>query len=363
MLVLFMRRSRMLVPPDMDGLYHVVSRVVDRRKVFGEEEKQRFRELLLAYAEFSGIAVVAWCIMGNHFHLLLNVPSKADDQARNLSGEEVVRRVGLIHGPSAAHELARQLSLCSAEESRRHLLLPFLRRMGDLGLMMKTLKQRFTQWFNRRHERRGTLWEDRYRSVIVEKSESDGSMGGVAKIVAAYIDLNPVRAGIASNPADYPWSGFGASMANDAASRSSLSRLWGVEAEEAMKEHRALLYEEGRAERIPEDGSKSNRAPIAAPDAVTVTGRRKRQKRVPIPSALRVRLRHFTAGAVIGSRQFLEKISSTPGILIPAHESGKLASRPGAVVPRGEWGESVRSLRALRVRPVGQSDVPENSIR
>jgi REP element-mobilizing transposase RayT len=349
----------MLVPEDMDGLYHVVSRVVDRRKVFGELEKKRFRELLQAYAEFSGISVVAWCVMGNHFHLLLDVPAKAREQASGLSEEEVVRRVGLIHGPSASRELAGQLSLCSSAEAKYQLLHPYRRRMGDLGLMMKTLKQRFTQWFNRRHERRGTLWEDRYRSVIVEKSDSDGSMGGVAKIVAAYIDLNPVRAGITANPADYAWSGFGAAVAGDPASRVALARLWGVDAEEAIKRHRALLYEEGSAQRIPEDGPKSNRAPIGSPDASGNMVRPKKTARVPIPTALRVRLRHFTAGAVIGGKAFVEKISSSPGFLATASDPGNFAGRAGVPVPRGEWGTSVRSLRALRVRRVGQPDVPE----
>ncbi|MFM7180537.1 MAG: transposase [Verrucomicrobiales bacterium] len=352
----------MLVPPQMDGLYHVVSRVVDRRKVFGEAEKKRFRDLLLAYAGFSGITVVAWCIMGNHFHLLLDVPAKANGGAQALSEEEVVRRIGLIHGPSASLELARQLSLCSAEESKTQLLHPYVRRMGDLGLMMKTLKQRFTQWFNRRHERRGTLWEDRYRSVIVEKSDSDGSMGGVAKIVAAYIDLNPVRAGITSNPAAYPWSSFGSSSANDVASRTSLARLWGMDADAALAEHMELLYEEGCAQRIAEEGPKSDRAPIAAPEGKGGGSRLKKSLRVPVPTALRLRLRHFTAGGILGSKAFLEKLSTTPGILDPTGESGKFAAKAGVIVPRGEWGASLRALRALRLRQVGQSDVAEKSI-
>ena len=50
---------------------------------------------------------------------------------------------------------------------------------------MKTLLQRFTRWFNRTHNRSGTLWEERYKSVIVES-------GIAARTMAAYIDLNPV---------------------------------------------------------------------------------------------------------------------------------------------------------------------------
>ena len=55
---------------------------------------------------------------------------------------------------------------------------------------MKLLKQRFTQWFNRQRGRKGTLWEERFKSVLVEGT------GEVLATMAAYIDLNPVRAGI-----------------------------------------------------------------------------------------------------------------------------------------------------------------------
>ena len=61
-----------------------------------------------------------------------------------------------------------------------------LMRMHDLSEFMNGLLKRFTRWFNRRHERTGTLWEDRFKSVIVEN-------GFPARTVAAYIDLNPVR--------------------------------------------------------------------------------------------------------------------------------------------------------------------------
>ena len=61
---------------------------------------------------------------------------------------------------------------------------------------MKTLPQRFTRWFNRTHQRSGTLWEERYKSVIVES-------GIAARTMAASIDLNPVRAGMVSDPAEY----------------------------------------------------------------------------------------------------------------------------------------------------------------
>jgi hypothetical protein len=80
--------------------------------------------------------------------------------------------------------------------------------MGDVSHYMKSLKQRFTQWFNRTRQsrRKGTLWEERFKSVLVE-----GTVEALST-VAAYIDLNPVRAAIVSDPKDYRWSGYGAAV-------------------------------------------------------------------------------------------------------------------------------------------------------
>jgi hypothetical protein len=78
----------------------------------------------------------------------------------------------------------------------------FTYRMHSLAEFMKGLLQRYTQWHNRVHSRKGHLWEDRFKSVIVED-------GVAAKTMAAYIDLNPVRAGMVKDPAEYRWSSYG----------------------------------------------------------------------------------------------------------------------------------------------------------
>ncbi len=56
------------------AIYHVVSRVVDRRFVLGTEQKEHFRMLMRMYERFSGCRVLSHCFMTNHFHLLLEVP-------------------------------------------------------------------------------------------------------------------------------------------------------------------------------------------------------------------------------------------------------------------------------------------------
>jgi putative transposase len=60
--------------------------------------------------------------------------------------------------------------------------------MGDVSVFMRELKQRFAIWYNHKHRNQGTIWSDRFKSVIVEPSREAMSK------VAAYIDLNPVRA-------------------------------------------------------------------------------------------------------------------------------------------------------------------------
>jgi len=64
-------------------------------------------------------------------------------------------------------------------------------RMWDISAFMKLLNQRFTKWFNGQRKRKGTLWEERFKSVLIEGGEGYATM-------AAFIDQNPVRTNITS---------------------------------------------------------------------------------------------------------------------------------------------------------------------
>ena len=195
-------------------IYHCISRVVDRRFVFEERECEAFRMFLRMYENFSGCRVLSYCVMSNHFHLLLEVPPMA---AGGLSDEELLQRLGglysevVVAGVAAelaearklvggAAECAGNLRAGNARVAAIHARYTY--RMHDLGEFMKGLLIRFTRWFNRTHSRTGTLWEERFKSVIVES-------GVAARTMAAYIDLNPVRAGMVKDPADYRWSSYG----------------------------------------------------------------------------------------------------------------------------------------------------------
>ncbi len=97
-------------------------------------------------------------------------------------------------------------------------------RMYDLSRFILSVKQRFSLWFNQKTDRKGTLWEDRFQAVLVQP-------GAAVAELAAYIDLNPVRAGVVADAKDYPWSQFGAAVAGDGLAQQAL---------EYLAEHHAL---------------------------------------------------------------------------------------------------------------------------
>ena len=203
--------------------YHCVSRIVDRRFVLEAEEKEKFRALMRIYEKFSGCRVTAYCLMDNHFHLLLEVPPRPRD---GLSDAELLTRLAAIYSEAFVAEVARELMEARRQVAERlaeesvvvgRIHERFTYRMHDLGEFMKGVLQRYTQWHNRTHARTGRLWEDRFKSVIVED-------GVTAKTIAAYIDLNPVRAGMVKDPSDYRWSSYGEAIGGGARGNGKTAR-------------------------------------------------------------------------------------------------------------------------------------------
>jgi putative transposase len=149
-------------------LYHVISRVVDRRFVLGTEEKEKFRALMRMQENFSGCRVLSYCLMDNHFHLLLEIPPLAEG---GLSDQELLKRLSALYTEAFVAVVAKELADARTAvytneggvgETVEVIHRRFTYRMQDLGEFMKGLLQRFTQWFNRAHSRSGTLWEDRF---------------------------------------------------------------------------------------------------------------------------------------------------------------------------------------------------------
>ena len=130
------------------GIYHVMLRGADRRIIFSDDEDcNRFLETMKRAKGESGFRLYAWCLMGNHVHLLL--------KEGNETLEQVFKRIG----------------------------------------------GRFVYWYNVKYQRVGHLFQDRFKS---EPVDSDAYLLTVIR----YIHQNPVKAGLCERPEDYPYSSW-----------------------------------------------------------------------------------------------------------------------------------------------------------
>lgn len=344
-------------------IYHCISRVVDRRFVFGERECETFRMHLRMYENFSGCRVLSYCVMSNHFHLLLEVPPMAEG---GLSDEVLLKRLSGLYSEAFVAGVAAELEEAGkladdeakdvADKRVAEIHVRFTYRMHDLSEFMKGLLIRFTRWFNRLHSRKGTLWEERFKSVIVES-------GVAARTMAAYMDLNPVRAGMVKDPADYRWSSYGEAVGggakgNGKKAREGLVRAYfcdqgvGFEAErwrEVSRLYRRLMglalgKKAGRAEALNaaaglRQTTKNTAEMLENKDNETVL------KDLGIAQMLHCRVRYFTDGAVIGSKEFVNQaFSSARDRFGMKRKNGARALKGNGSAAKGVlW--SVRDLR------------------
>src|SRR3712207_6223364 len=71
------------------GYYHCISRVIDRQLILGKEEKEELVSLMRRYEAFCGVKVITYCVMSNHFHILLQVPQRPCGEKLPTDGELV----------------------------------------------------------------------------------------------------------------------------------------------------------------------------------------------------------------------------------------------------------------------------------
>jgi hypothetical protein len=206
-----------------------------------------------------------------------------------------------------------------------------LARMYDVSIFMKELKQRFSIWYNKNYDRYGVFWADRFKSVLVEGKRNSVEM------VAAYIDLNPVRAGIVEDPKDYRYSGYGEAMSGVSRSRKGLMKAmyedndWKV----ALEGYRELLFGKGVVVRKP------GQLVINDQLAQRVLNERGRLSRSEL---LRCRIRYFSEGLIIGGKRFIEECYEG---YCDNFERKRIPQK----MKGGDWGElmAFRSFRKSKV--------------
>ncbi len=170
-----MRQRRLKAPANSyshTAYYHCISRVVNRDFVLGDDEREEFVRLMRLYERLCGLRVVTYCVMSNHFHLLVGVPKRPEVMPSNAELIDLVHgSLGELAAASLRDDLEQAAKIKSTqweEEIRER----YLRRMWDISAFMKTLKQRFTQWFNRKHKRKGTLCKIKGLSLCIPGADS-----------------------------------------------------------------------------------------------------------------------------------------------------------------------------------------------
>ena len=277
--------------------YHVVSRVIERRFAYDEEEKARFVRLLHKVSAFSGVRILTYALMSNHFHLLVEI-----DPDIQISEFMVLKRVGSLYGHDRKLDIKQTIDRLRTSDDTdgiEALLDRYRCRMQDLSQFMKTLLQRATMSYNGRHERHGTLWEGRFKSVLVEGS------GNALAMIAAYIDLNPVRAGIVKDPKDYRYCGYAEATAGNWRARDGLGTvlaslgqsdqgIWNAQT------YRSFIFMQGTTHQ--KGGTDSDSFRQRAGEVISRGGKLSRIE------LLHCRVRYFTDGAAIGGQIFIQDI-------------------------------------------------------
>jgi len=267
-----------------------MSRTVNGARIFRDGDKEVFRKQLRAVADYCGVQVVTWTIMNNHFHVLTRVP-----QAVPVSDEELLRRYDVLYPQPTKYQTMRLEVIKKyladnapeGEKWRRQQLA----QMGELSAFMKLLKQRFSVYFNKRHNRFGPLWAERFTSVLVETGNF------VARAMSAYIDLNCVRAGICADPKDYRFCGYAEAVKGlKIAQEGLMSVLGGTDWNTVQAAYRQILFTTGAEAR-----ENAGRISQEAMQAVLVAG-----GKLTLPTVLRSKLNYFTGSAVLGGQAFVE---------------------------------------------------------
>jgi len=369
------RQARFLSPSAESRavLYHAIDRVNGRLFLMNERKtKEKFIQLMRMQEAYSDVRVLSYVIMDNHFHLLLEVPPKKKGAPVIMSDEAFLAKIKAFNSLEYYKDLKQLLARLretGADKAAEEVKAKHTCRMRDLSCFMQSFKRRFSQWYNKTYSRTGTLWEGRFKSVIVED-------GFAARMISSYIDLNPVRAGMVKQPEDYRWSSYGEAMKPSLGQKSD---CWRTRAREGLCRvmqlnqetggriscadsevlwqnqgadwYRIMLYADGEEVFIsrPKEGvmggvSVQVKKGFNRKDVSKVLSQ---GGKLSVGEALRCKMRYFSDGLVFGTKDFLNDLFKETKELFG--EKRKSGARPIREVGwKGEANQALYSMRALR---------------
>ena len=251
------------------AVYHLTSRSTLQGFVLEDKEKDYLLVLIKRLSSFYFAEVLGFCLMGNHFHLLVRMhpeSSYSDEKVR----ERYDRRYGEEKAAALDHHQMRELR----------------NKMADVSEYVKEIKQDFSRYYNKLHRKKGYFWSERFKSVIVESGETLINC-------LAYIDLNDVRDGLVKRPEDYRWCSLGYHVqTRNKGSLLSLDfglREFGFRsAKERLRNFRRFVYEKGGLEGFENE--------------------QKRDFEVGKVDRFLLRTRYFTDSGIIGSKAYVSRV-------------------------------------------------------
>ena len=272
-----MPRTQRLIINDETAVYHVMSRTALSGFPLEDVEKDFMLALIRRYSALYLTEILGFCLMGNHFHILVKMVPEY-----KFTNEDIKKRYATFYGDK------RELY-----EGQ----IPSLReKLSNLSEFAREIKVGFTRYYNKRHNRRGYFWGGRFKSVIVEKGETLINC-------LAYIDLNPIRAGLVERPEDYRWNSLGYHVQTDNKD-GFLSTDFGLKEfnvkseKERIRLYRKYVYATGAI--CPNDQQQSK-----IMDKKIVSKKQKKKNKIDRKYRFLHRTRYFTDSGIIGSREFV----------------------------------------------------------
>jgi REP element-mobilizing transposase RayT len=243
----------------------------------GDVEKDFMLDLIRRYSSLYLVEILGFCLMGNHFHILVRMFPEY-----KFTDEDIKKRYEAFYGDDRVFADG---------------WIPSLReKLSNLSEFVREIKVGFARYYNRRHNRRGYFWGDRFKSVIVENGETLINC-------LAYIDLNPLRAGLVNRPEDYRWNSLGYHI-QTGNKDGFLSLDFGLVefgltgAQERLKHYRRYVYEAGALNRPEKRQAK-------AINKDTLKNERNRNYEISRIDRFMYRSRYFTDSGIIGTKKFV----------------------------------------------------------
>ena len=278
-----MPRDRRKLISQGQGSYHLISRISRDRAMFDDQEKEYLYNLLTVFASGFYVKIHAFCIMGNHFHIMA---TGLDQEAKEASKDELLCRYKLMYGEKAKPPTGSAKTYGYFQPDEDGGVERLRKRLGSISRFVQELKQTFSVWYNRRHDLKGHVWHDRFKGIILDKGEAQ-------LVCSAYIDLNPLRANIVKRPEDYRWSSLGLWVRNPKYANQHVSYC-----ESNFSWYREFVYVSGGVER-------EGKGKIALE---TVDDVLKKNGELGIKDSLKYRIKNLSEGIAIGSHSFISEI-------------------------------------------------------